>query len=805
MLHIERRLNRSARQADSLLRLPLFFSYRTAHIMTIRGRGRALAVTAVLILLELSAAAQTVTLNVDASASRKPISPLIYGLNFSKPAFATEIALPVRRWGGNLTSRYNWNLNAFNHGSDWFFHNNGAFDPYTGNSQTADQWVNENASTGAQSLVTLPMIGYVSKDANQSTCGFLRANYPNQDAWDTDSGYPDCGNGLNGGVPIVNNPLDTSIAADQTFAAGWVSHLVATHGAASAGGVKFYELDNEPGIWDGTHRDVHPNGMTYDESYNNGSAWAAAVKAVDPNALIFGPVQDGWTRYFYASYPGDGSTAIADRNNHGGTEFVAWYLQQMNAYEQAHPGHRLLDYLDLHFYPQNGVDQSPAGDANNQALRLRSTRALWDPTYVDESWIAGAGPYNGIVRLIPRMRDWVSNFYPNTKLALTEYNWGGLESINGALTQADILGIFGREGLDLATLWAYPAQFNGAGQEIDYDHFETLPGAYAFRMFRNYDGAGAQFGDTSVSATSSDQSQLSVYAAQKTSDSSLTLMIINKTITTSVTGTVSVGSSFVPAASAQVYRYSDANLSAIVSLPAQAITAGGFSASFPANSITLVRIPTAAPAVVTGAAGSITATGAVLNGTANPNATSTTGHFQYGKTTSYGSTTSDQALGSGANAVAIGGGSISSLTCNTLYHFRAVATNPGGTTFGSDNTFTTGGCSGFTDDPLVAGTTSIKAIHITELRSRIDALRVHWGLAAYGWTDANLTGVATKAVHVTEMRTALGNAYDAAIAAGRHVTHPSFTDNPLTVQQTKVKAVHISELRSDVLTLEANP
>ncbi|HEY2091188.1 MAG TPA: glycoside hydrolase family 44 protein [Thermoanaerobaculia bacterium] len=760
-------------------------------------------VTAVLFLF--AATAESVTLNVDVSASRKPISPFIYGLNFTKPAFATEIGLPVRRWGGNSTSRYNWNLNAFNHGVDWFFHNNAAYDAYTGNTQTADQWITENNTTGAQSLITLPMIGYVSKNIDQFTCGFLRVHYPNQDEFDTDDGFPDCGNGLNGGVPIVNNPLDTSITADQTFAASWVTHLTATHGAAASGGVKFYELDNEPGIWESTHRDVHPNGMTYDESYNKGSAWAAAVKAVDPNALILGPVQDGWTRYFYASYPGDGSTAIADRNNHGGTEFVTWYLQQMSAYEQAHPGHRLLDYLDLHFYPQNGVDQSPAGDATNQALRLRSTRALWDPTYVDESWIADAGPYGGIVRLIPRMRDWVNGSYPNTKLALTEYNFGGLESINGALAQADILGIFGREGLDLATLWAYPSQLNGSGQEIDYDTFETLPGAYAFRMFRNYDGAGAQFGDTSVSAVSSDQSQLSVYAAQRTTDSSLMLMIVNKTMTSSVTGTVSIASNFVPAASAQVYRYSDANLNAILSLAGQPVSGGGFSATFPANSITLVRIPTAAPTVVTGAAGTITATAATLNGTANPNATSTTGHFRYGPTTGYGTTTPDQSLGSGSNAVAVGGGSISGLTCNAVYHFQTVATNAGGTTFGSDQTFTTGACTGFTDDPLVAGSTSVKAVHITELRSRIDALRVHFGLAAFAWTDTNLSGVAAKVVHVAQLRTALNSAYDAAITAGKNVTRPSYTNDPLTAGQTAIKAVHISELRADVVNLEAHP
>jgi hypothetical protein len=89
----------------------------------------------------------------------------------------------------------------------------------------------------------------------------------------------------------------------------------------------------------------------------------------------------------------------------------------MQTYEQQH-GVRLLDYLDLHFYPQaEGVFPSSGGDAAVQALRLRSTRALWDPSYVDESWIGDS------VQLIPRMRAWVAQNYPGTKTAITEYNW----------------------------------------------------------------------------------------------------------------------------------------------------------------------------------------------------------------------------------------------------------------------------------------------------------------------------------------------------------------------------------------------
>lgn len=534
-----------------------------------------------------------VGLTVDVAANRKPISPYIYGLNFAKASFANEIDLPVRRWGGNHTTRYNWQGNYMNHGSDWFFHNNTHYDPYTGAAQTADAWVDQNEQTGADSLITVPMTGYVAKNGDPNTCGFNISNYPAQDDVDNESGYPNCGNGLSGGNPLTGNPLDTSTAVNASFVTGWINHLKATHGTASTGGVKFYALDNEPELWSETHRDIHPNALSYDELWNRSRSYAAAIKAADPAARIFGYASFGWSGYWYSKYDMEqaeqnGYTYYPDYATHGNQYQVAWYLRQMCQYEQTNRV-RLLDYLDLHFYPQNGVDLSLAGDAATQALRLRSTRALWDPTYRDESWIGGNDQPEDwrYVRLIPRMRAWVNANYPGTQLALTEYNWGGLEAINGTLAQADILGIFGREGLDLATLWNYP------DAALGYDNFETLPGAYAFRLYRNYDGSGSKFGDISVGATSGDQSQLAIYAAQRSSDSALTLVIINKT-NGALTGDVSLAG-FTPAGNtAQVFRYSGANLNAIVPQANQSVSGSGFSAAFPANSLTLVVIPGAA-------------------------------------------------------------------------------------------------------------------------------------------------------------------------------------------------------------------
>src|SRR5579859_1197053 len=273
--------------------------------------------------------------------------------------------------------------------------------------------------------------------------------------------------------------------------------------------------------------------------------------------------------------------------------FLDWYLQQMRAYEQQQ-GVRLVDYLDLHMYPQaSGVALSGAGSTATQQLRLRSTRSLWDPTYLDESCI------NDTVDLIPRMKNWVANDYPGTKLSISEYNWGALDDINGAMAQADVLGIFGREGLDLATLWAPPSS--------------AQPGAFAFRMYRNYDGAHSKFGDTAVQAASADQGQLAVYAARR-SDLALTIMVINKSLTQTLSSPLAL-SGFSSTGLASVYQYSTANLSQIVHQADQVVSLTGFTANYPPESITLFVLPAAT-------SGSATPT-AIRTGTATHAATAT--------------------------------------------------------------------------------------------------------------------------------------------------------------------------------------
>jgi len=516
-------------------------------------------------------APRAVTLTIDAGAARHPISPLVYGVNFASQVSGLGAAfrVPVDRWGGNSTSRYNYTNDTYNTGADWYFENIVA-----SGDGTLDSLIRTDHRRHASSLVTVPMIGWVSKRSPSQhpfTCSFPRTAFPAQndfDVWDSN-----CGNGVDGGTDLHADPTTTSTAVGPGFAGTMVRHLVSSYGRAARGGVRFYGLDNEPDLWNSTHRDVHPRPLTENELWSRSRATAEAVKAADPTADVIGPSDWGWCAYYYSAKDQCGGST-ADQDAHGGLPLGAWYLKQF-AHAQRAGGTRLLDYFDEHFYPQeSGVALSPAGDAATRALRLRSTRALWDPSYVDESWISQA---NGGKPLawIRTMRAWVRTYYPGTKTAISEYNWGALDSMNGALAEADVLGIFGRERLGLATLWG-PTR-------------ATDPWAYAFRMYRNYDGHGGRFGNTSVRAVSSNQGRLAVYAATRGSDGAMTVMVVNKT--GSSIRTPMQFRHFAAGQTADVFRYSSVRPHAIVRGAAVAVDRRHLTTTYPASSLTLLVLP----------------------------------------------------------------------------------------------------------------------------------------------------------------------------------------------------------------------
>ena len=454
----------------------------------------------------------SVSIAIDAKANVHDISPLIYGVAAFDNVTSTLTGLnsPINRHGGNATSAYNWKINASGRGADWFFESIG--DDANGTpAGFVTNLVQANQAANAQSMITVPMLPWVAKlGPNRSKlASFSVAKYGAQQQTDA-QWMPDAGNGVrtNGSEITGNDPADAHTPSTENDQSGLVQALTTRFGLASAGGVRYYVLDNEHSIWHSTHRDVHPNGAGMDEVFDAMRRYGGMVRAADPSAQIVGPEEWGWSGYLYSGkdlQAGNWSNP-PDRAAHGGMDYMPWLLQRIRQQETA-SGVKLLDVFSLHYYPQSG-EYSNDTSSSMQQLRNQSTRSLWDPNYTDKSWI------NDKVRLIPRMKAWVNQYAPGLKVAITEYSWGADNHINGATTQADILGILGREGVDIATRWTAPA----AG----------TPTFKAFQMYRNVDGRKSGFGERSVQATVPNPDQVSAFAALRNSDQALTVMVVNK-------------------------------------------------------------------------------------------------------------------------------------------------------------------------------------------------------------------------------------------------------------------------------------
>ena len=549
---------------------------RPADIVQRGPRVRLVVLAAVAVVsLPLSVIAQspTATITIDPTANRHAIDPNIYGVAHATTAQLYYLNTPLNRNGGNNTSRYNWQLNADNRGNDWYFES--IADSSSTAGERGDTFITNSRAANAKAMLTIPTIDWVAKvdSGRNKLASFSIAKYGTQTGNDW-QWFADAGNGIrasNGQFVTGNDPNDANVASNSAFQQGWVQHLVSRWGTNASGGLRYYILDNEPSLWHSTHRDVRPTGATMDEIKSRMVDFASKIKAVDASALVVGPEEWGWSGYFYSGYDQQwGSThgwsSLPDRNNHGGADYLTWLLGQLRQGSTT-AGQRLLDVFTVHYYPQGGEFSDDVSSAM-QLRRNRSTRSLWDSTYVDETWI------NDRVQLIPRLKNWVSTSYPGTLVGITEYNWGAESHINGATTQADIYGIFGREGLDMGARWATPDS--------------TTPTYKAMKMYRNYDGNKSTFGETSVSAVTANPDNVSAFAALRSTDGSLTIMGVNKQISTGATATISL-STFAHRGMTQVWQLTSANV--ITRQSDVSFSGTSFVATLPAQSITLFVVP----------------------------------------------------------------------------------------------------------------------------------------------------------------------------------------------------------------------
>ena len=531
---------------------------------------RSQLLAAIILLASGSASAQNtpVTVSIDVNLNRRAINPNIYGVAHATTAQLNDLNSPLNRNGGNNTTRYNWQLNADNRANDWYYES--IAEPSAVAGERGDTFIANSKAANAQAMLTIPTIDWVAKlGANRSKlASFSIAKYGAQTGNDW-QWFPDAGNGVrsSGGYVTGNDPNDANLPSNSTFQQGWAQHLVNRWGGNANGGLRYYILDNEPSIWHATHRDVHPIGATMDEIKNKMIDFAGKIKTVDASAWVVGPEEWGWSGYTLSGYDQQygslhGWSSLPDRNNHAGWDYLPWLLDQMRQHELA-TGQRLLDIFTVHYYPQGGEFSNDTSSAM-QLRRNRSTRSLWDANYVDESWI------NDRVQLVPRLRSWVAAYYPGTFTGITEYNWGAESHINGATAQADIYGIFGREGLDMAARWTTPDA--------------STPTYKAMKLYRNYDGNKSTFGDVSVAAAGPNPDNVAVFAAERSADGALTIIAISKYLSGSTAATFNV-KNFPHNGTAQVWQLTAANT--IDHLSDVNFIGGSFNATLPAQSISL--------------------------------------------------------------------------------------------------------------------------------------------------------------------------------------------------------------------------
>jgi len=496
-------------------------------------------------------------------AKPTPVSPYVYGVN-AFAAWNQTTRWGMLRWGGDGMTDWNWTNNQGNSAADYCFWqgNEGGGSTLAGTVTAGTPSVTSAQALGAASLVTVSIVDYVASSAVINN------------VWSGSTppcpGTPSCSSGgANGYAANVGNlvfastsPTSTAFVANKptkgsafcTSTTGscavsttgpvyqdeLVNYMKVTYGAGA--GPVLFMLDNEPNYWPSTHPEIWPHTgspgcgttgtVSFDDIVTRNTTYAAAVKKAWPTTKTFGPVvaQDG---IIYAGDYGD---------SHLPTTFADYYLGKMAAASAA-AKEALIDGFDVHYYTSNG--------STSQCVQV--PRMFWDPTFedftaaqtdsIDFGWSGQNNYFDTALyprQMIPRLQGKIATAYAGNAtaapgLSFSEYNAGCETTIEGGVAEADLLGIFGREGVYAATSWPLKP-VTASGVLVNY-----LVAAYD--SFRSYDGKGGSVGDTTVSATTSNVEDTSVYAFAHSNDAAAVDVVgINKT-SAAVTVTVSIANS----------------------------------------------------------------------------------------------------------------------------------------------------------------------------------------------------------------------------------------------------------------------
>ena len=460
------------------------------------------------VIIAIFASAQTVVVTIDANSAKKPISPYIFGKNNVLPSTflnngttaeiskANEAGVKlVRQGGGNNSTKYNWRLKISSH-PDWY--NN----VYANNWDAAAKNLKDKMP-GVQGMWSFQLLG---KAAASTQNNFPDWNY-NQSKW-----WEGVAQNLAGGGTV--NPAGGSKAlvegntelylinwpADSTT--GIIDKWFGTDGLGyDSTYYRYWNMDNEPEIWGGTHDDVMKTQLPAEDFMQLYFKVAKAARAKFPGIKLVGPVPaNEWQWYRWG----------ADGIPYKGKKYcwLEYFILRISE-EEKETGIKLLDVLDIHYYPST----------SDAAKLVQYHRVFFDRNYIypEANGVkTGNGGWDNSQNkeyILGRCSDWLKKYKGENHGVTFGVTETGLDK---AVTNPNVIanwyastmGEFMKNGVEIFTPWSW-----------NEGMWETL------HLFSRYSHANI------INGVSNDESSVSAYPTINSNSDSMTVFLINRHLT----------------------------------------------------------------------------------------------------------------------------------------------------------------------------------------------------------------------------------------------------------------------------------
>jgi len=496
-----------------------------------------------------------VSVTIDADSVQAEISSYIYGINLTDDT--DGVSAVVLKQSDDSVSTYNWETNYSNSGAGGLYSNDVSLvDEYSESDWDESALYTCALMEAAERLsipvrlVTLPLMGYAAKDSMGPVSAGEMSRWAIVE-------------------PTKSSPytLSPDITDGMVYTDEYVYYLVNTYGWVSQGGINGYFLDSEPDLWHEKYAVLGLQPVTPEELIDKSAQLAGAIKNIDSGAFVFGPSLSSIESCVYLT---DTHTWSADNYDEDYSWFIDYYLSEMRKASEEYGG-RLLDVLDIHYFTEA---QTPTGelvlyndDNISNAYRMQAVRLLWDSDYIEIGKNLVYKQYNP---LLPILQASIRMYYPNTRLSVSEYDFGGGSNISGAIAEVDALGTFAKEEVFLACL---------SPVSEDYSYQKS-----AINLFTDYDGNGSSFGNLLLDTDYGSDIMSSVYSASSSeSPETLSIIFTNKNYEADKTFEVNISS--------EKYQYSIDEIYTINSDSADIVLLEDFSADISDNSFSLTAEP----------------------------------------------------------------------------------------------------------------------------------------------------------------------------------------------------------------------